>query len=539
MKKSRSENFYRLFIFLIALIFIQCADNSARVVTVPRDITITPENAYTDLFLDSNNVESFIIQKNLDDSTAALMRNFYNSRNYQYAWFVDNGLAQQAKAFWNLHNYYINYSRDSTIYNQYLYELMNRLMNDDTTMQLSKNILEETEMMLTQHFFIYARYAYDGKINPEELQWHIPRKKIDAITLLDSLIKNKGANIDDWEPVNPQYKKVRSFLPLYYQVQKNNEWGIINLGERKSLRLGDSAQVIRQIKNNLTLTSDLFLNDSSIIFTPKLEIAVMRFQKRFGLKQDGVIGPKMIAEMNVPIEKRIEQILVNMERMRWLPARPGGNFILANIPEFKLHVFKNSAKVFDMDIVVGKEGTGTVIFTDSLKYVVFSPYWNVPRSIVKNEIVPGMEKSNNYLDNHNMEITGYSNGLPIVRQKPGGNNSLGLVKFIFPNNYNIYFHDTPAKSLFENENRAFSHGCIRLKNAEQMANYLLRNQPEWTPGKVDEAMHSGNEKWVNLKEPLPVFITYFTAWTDSEGLLNFRKDIYNHDQEIASRLFRP
>jgi L,D-transpeptidase YcbB len=538
MKKSRPKTFYRLFIFLFALIFIQCADNSATVVTVPRDTTITPANAYTNFFLDSNNVESFIIQKNLDDSTAALMRNFYNSRNYQYAWFVDNGLAQQAKAFWNLHNYYINYSRDSTIYDQHLHELMSRLMNDDTTIHLSKNILEETEMSLTQHFFIYARYAYDGKINPEELQWHIPRKKIDAITLLDSLVKNKGENIDDWEPVNPQYKSVRSFLPVYYEIQKNNKWKIINLGEKKLMRQGDSAQVIKQIKNNLALVGDLFLNDSSIIFTPGLKTAVMQFQKRFGLKQDGVIGPKMIAEMNVPVEKRIEQILVNMERMRWLPARPGGNFILANIPEFKLHVFEDSAKAFDMDIVVGKEGTGTVIFTDSLKYLVFSPYWNVPRSIVENEIVPGMEKNDNYLDDHNMEITGYSNGLPIVRQKPGGNNSLGLVKFIFPNNYNIYFHDTPAKSLFENENRAFSHGCIRLKDAEQMANYLLRNQPEWTPGKIDEAMNSGNEKWINLKQPLPVFITYFTAWTDSEGLLNFRKDIYNHDQEIASRLFR-
>ncbi len=163
----------------------------------------------------------------------------------------------------------------------------------------------------------------------------------------------------------------------------------------------------------------------------------------------------------------------------------------------------------------------------------------MPRSIVQNEIVPGINKNSDYLESHNMEITGYSNDLPIVRQKPGRDNSLGLVKFIFPNNYNIYFHDTPAKSLFENENRAFSHGCIRLKNAEQMANYLLRKQTEWTPGKIDEAMHAGKEKWVNLKQPLPVFITYFTAWADSDGLLNFRKDIYNHDQEIANRLFRP
>ncbi len=163
-----------------------------------------------------------------------------------------------------------------------------------------------------------------------------------------------------------------------------------------------------------------------------------------------------------------------------------------------------------MDIVVGTSANRTVIFNDTLKYVVFSPYWNIPRSIVRNEILPGIRKSANYLARKNMEQTGFSNGLPVIRQKPGGSNALGRVKFIFPNSYSIYFHDTPSKSLFENKKRAFSHGCIRLAEPTKMAEYLLQNQPEWTAGKINEAMNSSKEKWVSLKEPVPVMITYFT-----------------------------
>jgi murein L,D-transpeptidase YcbB/YkuD len=226
-----------------------------------------------------------------------------------------------------------------------------------------------------------------------------------------------------------------------------------------------------------------------------------------------------------------------MERMRWMPKEPSGNRIVANIPEYKLHVYEASKKVFDMDIVVGTEANKTVVFNDVLKYVVFSPYWNIPRSIIRNEIQPAMRKSSNYLARKNMEQTGFSDGLPIIRQKPGGANALGSVKFIFPNNYNIYFHDTPAKSLFGKEKRAFSHGCVRLAEPKKLAAYLLRNQPEWTSQKISEAMNASKEKWVTLKEPIPVVITYFTSWISSDGLLNFRDDIYGHDKKMAERLF--
>jgi murein L,D-transpeptidase YcbB/YkuD len=174
----------------------------------------------------------------------------------------------------------------------------------------------------------------------------------------------------------------------------------------------------------------------------------------------------------------------------------------------------------------------TVIFNGNLKYVVFSPYWNVPPSIIQKEVVPGIKRNKNYLANHNME---WNSGA--VRQKPGPRNSLGLVKFLFPNSYNIYLHDTPSKSLFSESTRAFSHGCIRLAEPKRLAEYLLRNDPGWNEASITKAMNSGKEKYVALKQTIPVFIGYFTAWVDRDGKLNFRDDIYGHDKEMAEHLF--
>ncbi|MBA2501173.1 MAG: L,D-transpeptidase family protein [Chitinophagaceae bacterium] len=526
-----------LIICISILSFISaCSDNNAREVFVNRDTTITSANAITDLFIDSTLLELYIDSNKTDEANASLMRNFYKSRNYQYAWFTSKGLAQQANAFWNLHNHFISYSQDSSLHNDHLHQLMDELMIPDSIRIPSTKIIRQTELQLTDHFFKYAHYAFNGKIDPEEFKWYIPRKKIDAVSLLDSLIEHKGKDIDNWAPVNSLYKHVKDNLLVYYEWQKNKSLPVIGPIEN-TLRKGDSADILPAIKQYLSVTGDLAHNDDSQTFNDEFEKAVKRFQKRFGLKQDGVIGKDFSTEINVSVQKRIEQLLVNLERMRWLPPRPGGTFIVANIPAFRLLIFENKKKVFESDIVVGKEGTGTVIFTDSLKYIVFSPYWNLPASIVRNEIEPAIHRNPNYLQRNNMEITGYNNGLPVIRQKPGSGNALGLVKFIFPNNYNIYFHDTPSKYLFERDKRAFSHGCIRVRKPEEMANYLLKNQPEWTQTKINAAMHAGEEKWVTLKTSVPVFITYFTAWVDEDNLLHFRDDIYGHDKKLADRLF--
>jgi murein L,D-transpeptidase YcbB/YkuD len=211
-----------------------------------------------------------------------------------------------------------------------------------------------------------------------------------------------------------------------------------------------------------------------------------------------------------------------------------GKRILVNIPEYRLYVYEDNREVLAMDIVVGKTSNPTIAFNDAIEQIVFSPYWNLPPNIIRNEILPAMKKNPNYLRNHNMEITGNEDGLPVIRQRPGPDNALGGVKFMFPNKYNIYFHDTPSKSLFRSNRRAFSHGCIRLSQPFELAKYLLKDKQEWTDEAIRKAMNGRSEKWVKLEQKVPVSITYYTSWVDPFGNIQFRDDIYGHDKELAN-----
>lgn len=511
--------------------------NNKTIKLTQRDISITPKNSFTDQFLDSAQLEHFIVQEKIDNATAQEMRSFYNSRNYQFAWFNKDAVNEPGLAFWNLLNNYISISKDSSLFNNDLAKSMGKFTEGDSLKHIDQNTITQTELGLTRQFFIYAKVAYAGKINPQELQWFIPRKKVDALALLDSLVARKGKAIEQWEPLNPQYQALKKALIRYNEIADKGGWNTLSLGDKRKYELGDKGKFILDLKQRLYASGDLTSLDSSNVFDSSLVQTVKKVQHSFGLSEDGVVGKGFIAAVNVSVQQRIEQILVNMERMKWLPEKPAPNRIVANIPEFKLHVYDNDTEAFEMNIVVGKEGHNTVIFNNELKYIVFSPYWNVPSSIVKKEILPALRRNPNYLAKHHMEKTGMRGGLPVIRQKPGGSNSLGRVKFLFPNEYNIYLHDTPAKSLFNNDKRAFSHGCVRLANAEKLANYLLRNQPEWTPERIDSCMHLTKEKWVTLTPQVPVFISYFTAWVDQNGVLNFRNDIYGHDAKMAERLF--
>ncbi|MBS1777278.1 MAG: L,D-transpeptidase family protein [Bacteroidetes bacterium] len=531
-----------VFLCLVSCSFFACKNDNGKSIKklksfTQRDQTITPENAFTDLFLDSMKLETFIQSEHLDTIDAQHIRSFYNSRNYQFAWFNKSGLNEQGLSFWNLLNSFISLSKDSFLFDKKLAKEMTEFVNVDSGLQLNKNNFTKTELKLTRQFFIYANVAYAGRVNPEELQWFIPRKKIDALALLDSMVSHNGKFSEQWEPVNAQYQALRKELIRFRNIADKGGWQPILWESKKIIQPGTEDAEIVLLKQRLFISGDLAQNDSTNLYDSTLQQAVKTAQRRFGFREDGIVNEALIKELNVPAKLRIEQILINMERMRWLPETAAANRIVANIPEFKLHVYENNKEAFSMNIVVGKEGTGTVIFNDILKYIVFSPYWNVPSSIVKKEIMPAMRRNPNYLARNNMEITGKSGGIPIIRQKPGGKNSLGRVKFLFPNNYNIYFHDTPAKSLFSREKRAFSHGCMRLSEPKKLAEYLLRDQPEWTEQRIDSAMNLHKEKWVTLKNPLPVFVSYFTAWVDSDGLLNFRDDIYGHDKKMANRMF--
>ncbi|MGF6926908.1 murein L,D-transpeptidase YcbB/YkuD [Chitinophaga sp. W2I13] len=331
--------------------------------------------------------------------------------------------------------------------------------------------------------------------------------------------------------------------------------GILFAPRRRAFKKGDSSEVIAAVKERLKAYGDLKEADTTRRFTVALDAAVRNFQLRMGLKEDGLINKGVLDALNTPIQDRIQKILLNMERLRWVPLEPTTDYILVNIPQFRMHVYDKGKLSWSCNVVVGKPGASTVIFTKDLRYVVFSPYWNVPPGILGGEVLPGLKRSGSaYLARQNMEIVGASgkvispgsinfarysgaNFPYIVRQKPGGKNSLGKVKFLFPNEYNIYLHDTPARYLFGENKRSFSHGCIRVAEPKHLAEWLLRGDSSWTEKKIDEALNANKEKYVTIKEKVPVFIVYFTAFVDSDGRLNFRDDVYGHDKKLAASLF--
>jgi murein L,D-transpeptidase YcbB/YkuD len=394
-----------------------------------------------------------------------------------------------------------------------------------------------TEIQLTEHFIRYTLGNYEkGYVKRKEMERFIPIKKEDPLALADSLLNKKHKDDKYFEDVNNAYKLLKEELRRYVEFAKNGGWQPLPT-DPKQFKKGVSSPLNIALKKRLQITGDMPYGDTSAAYTDTLVMGIKHAQLTFGYKPDGVITTTLLKDLNVPVEKRIDQILINMNRMRWMPQEPEGKLILVNIPEFVLHFHDGKNKVFDMPVVVGKEGHNTMMFTGKLSTIVFSPYWNVPPSIVKKEILPAMAKNPNYLASQNMEITGNEGGLPVIRQLPGEKNSLGKVKFLFPNSFNIYFHDTPAKSLFSKDKRAYSHGCIRLSDPVKMAEYLLKDDPSWPPEKIDEAMNSGNEKFVKVKNPVPVFITYYTAWVDENGILNFRDDIYKRDEAVSQKMF--
>ena len=502
-----------------------------------RDYSINKSNAYSDLFLDSSAMEKFIATKKIPDSIARRMRSFYNTRNYQFAWFSSNGLNEQTYAFWNLHDYVTTYDNDTALKDKALQKRMDALVAEESLSPRADANYINTDLTLTEHFIRYILNNFDkGYVKRKEMERFIPFKKEDAMAVADSLLNKKHKDDKYFEDVNAPYKALKNQLGKYYNIAKQGGWPQVNTSQ-KTLKKGMSDPAIVLIKRRLQTSGEMPGKDTSAVYNDTLENAVRTFQITMGYKPDGVITAQLIKDMNVPALERVKQILMNMGRMRWMPTEPSGQLIVVNIPEFVLHVYEGKKKAWDMNVVVGKEGHNTMMFSGDLNQIVFSPYWNVPPSIVKKEILPKLASNPDYLASQNMEQVGTEDGLPKIRQLPGEKNSLGRVKFLFPNSFNIYFHDTPAKSLFEKDKRAYSHGCIRLAEPEKMAQYLLRNQPEWTPEKIEDAMNSGHEQYVKLKNPVPVLITYYTAWVDDNGQLNFRDDIYQHDQNMGSKMF--
>jgi L,D-transpeptidase YcbB len=460
------------------------------------------------------------------------VREIYRQHDFNHIWFDRNGIIESGNSLYGK----VKSMDQDAVTGTFPYQKnVDAIFEPELEDTLG---VTSTDLILSNLFLFYAEKVYKGVDDKttKSIGWLLPRKQVSYASLLDSVMLDPERLNRDENNLFPQYYKLRDVLKRYRELEKKGGWNPIAVDPKlKFYKPGDTAVAIRQIRERLFITGDLKQNSKSNKYDAELIAGIKKYQKRNGLKPDTLINQKHIAEMNVPIGERIKKIMVNMERCRWIS--PGladsSEFIVVNIPSFKLNLFRNGKIDFESPVVVGAEMTKTVIFSGNMTYIVFSPYWNVPQSIINKDVKPGMARNKNYLAAHNMEIV---NGQ--VRQKPGKNNSLGQVKFIFPNSNNIYLHDTPSKSLFDKESRAFSHGCVRVGKPRDLAINLLRDDPAWTPAKIDAAMNAGVEKSYTLKKKVPVYIGYFTAWVDENGEINFFDDIYQRDERLANIMMK-
>jgi L,D-transpeptidase YcbB len=421
------------------------------------------------------------------------------------------------------------------------------------------------DVALTVCAMRYVSDLHIGRINPQHFEFglSVEQKKYDLAHFLRDRIlatPNPEAALDGVEPPFAGYRRTEQALARYIELASSDD------GEKlpdvtKPIDPGQPYAGVPRLTRLLKLVGDLPADaapsgDPQIYGGPLVD-AVKSFQRRHGLDADGRLGPATIKQLNVPLRDRVLQLQLTLERWRWLPAEFSAPPIIVNIPDFRLRALdENNKVVMDMRVVVGKAmRTQTPVFSRDMTYVVLRPYWNVPPSILRSEIIPAIQRDRNYIERKNYEVATYDGkvvtsgvisddvlaqlraGKLMVRQKPGPNNALGLVKLIFPNEHNVYLHSTPSQSLFSRSRRDFSHGCIRVEKPAELAAWALRNNPGWTLEKVRQGMQTGKDNvTINLVKPVPVFIVYGTAVTYETGEVHFSDDIYGYDASLAMAL---
>ncbi len=412
------------------------------------------------------------------------------------------------------------------------------------------------------------RYISDlhiGRVNPKHFNFgiDIEANKYDLPHFVTSKVIN-AANVqsvlDGVEPTYNGYKATEVMLQHYLQLAAQGDGPPVP-DVTKTVVPGDAYPGIAQLTQRLRLFGDLHadtvIDTNASTYSGPLVDGVKTFQSRHGLAVTGKIDKDTVRQLNTPLATRVSQLQDALERWRWLPPQFPQPPVVANIPEFIVRAYGPNQKVeFASNVVVGKAlRTQTPIFAKDMRYIVFRPYWNVPTGIVRGEIIPGIVRDRNYISKKNFEVTTFDGkvitdgpvsddvlaqlraGKLTVRQKPGPSNSLGLIKLMFPNEYNVYLHSTPAQQLFSQSRRDFSHGCVRVEKPAELAAYLLRNQPPWTLEKVQAAMQSGpDNQQVNLTTPVPVLILYVTAVVEEDGSVHFFDDIYGYDKTLEAVL---
>lgn len=497
------------------------------------------------------------------DTTHAdtLLIQFYSRRNFQPAWISDTGLQKTGESLLSaIHDADREGLNPKDYHVQLLDTMLHKFSMDlKTKVPVQIEHLMNLEILLTDAFLLYGNHLLSGRVNPETIdpEWLTVRPEADMIAILNEALSTKHIRqtLVSLLPDIPCYAQLRQEMALYKSIALKGGWSIVPFGE--SMKKGDRGLRVAALSARLIASEDLKERSLAArsVFDDTLELAVKKFQKRHGLRPDGEIGKGTIAALNIPALNYFRRIAVNMERWRWLNRNLGERYIMVNIAAFTLDVFENNKIVLSIPVVVGKDYRQTPVFSAKMSYLVLNPYWNVPETIAKEDILTAVKKDPGYLVKRNIVVlpnwrdttridpfevdwaSFTKENLPYrFRQAPGRKNALGRIKFMFPNEYDIYIHDTPSKADFRRIQRAFSSGCIRVENPVELATYLLQGNSNWEQETISEALDSLEDFVIRLPEPIPVHIFYCTAWVDEDGKVNFREDIYDRDEPVLKAL---
>ncbi|HEY5918855.1 MAG TPA: L,D-transpeptidase family protein [Chryseolinea sp.] len=491
---------------------------------------------------------------------------FYKSKAYQTQWLFDQA---PSSLYYSVINTLKNADKLGLTPEDYdvssIEHRLNTVYKDKTG---SMTEISDLDIHITEMYFLFTSHLLEGKVRSVGNGRNVWKRqaKTPAMTDVDLLLATTNSiqfeeALKKLQPEDEQYARLQKALSYYQSLARSEHPNLPAISVPRKIAPIESSPAIPLIRKKLSLmdlkvypmpvdsatgTMDSLYYDAELVYAIKL------FQLRHGLEPDGIIGDKTLKFLNQSFKEMANVIAINLDRMRWNSGHYGDNYILVNVPEYKLRVYENHKPELEMKVIVGSAQTATPIFTDVLEHIVFSPTWTVPVSIIKGEIIPNLKANPEHYSNKNFAF--FKNNVEIdpayepwdsvalnpyeyrVVQSPGPDNSLGQVKFMMPNNLSVYLHDTPNHRLFSKDYRALSHGCVRLAEPARFAEYLLRDQKGWTAERIDKAMNNPTPTTILLKKHYDVHIEYRTAWVDDNGALNLREDIYGHDRVQLSQL---
>jgi murein L,D-transpeptidase YcbB/YkuD len=524
----------------------------------------------------------------------------YEERNYVPLWIDNDGPSSQAYEMIEIIRNSDNEALDPDYYNISEIESILKRIEQDRNSGDSYDALDlaELELLLSNSFLTYTHDLHYGRVRAEQINLELlsGERPVNLSKLLVTAVETDQVQetLEGLLPKYPMYAMLRISLKEYREIAAKGGWQPVAYGNK--FKKGARGQRVLALSKRLKVTGEL---DSSIpgseVFDDSLDQAVRKYQQRNGLYVDGVVGISTIEALNVPVEERISQIELTMERWRLLPQYLGNRYILVNIANYHLYGIENNNDTINMRIVVGKPQWNTPMFSEEMTHLIINPYWNIPPSIFKDDIAPKIMEDSQYMSKQNMDAMGLKAPEKIVveeaevvkvvvnveatevtdgdntgetelseveiqnkkaqeeyiskvlsgkyrlRQNPGPGNPLGRIKFLFPNKHSVYLHDTPNRGFFKKAQRNFSHGCIRVEKPLELAEFVLSSNPSWTQNTIQSSINKMKTKTVHLDESITVYILYFTTWVDNEGTVNFHKDIYGLDKTLynALRTTRP